>query len=166
MTDSLHDFIDENGLSTDDVIDRLNIDVPDEPSDFYDSEPSVDDLVEDFDAVDALADSKESLESEVTELNNELRSYKTEEFEDKAERLAELTSRDKESLVESFEDGEITVEEINDKISVAEDAVESTTTMPDGESKNKTKTHNDNQREINTTDGGRYDLRQTTKGGN
>jgi len=161
---TLHEFIDEHDLSTDDVIDKLNIDVPESPSEFYDSEPSVDDLADEFTAVESLADSKESLEAEVEELNDELREHKVETFRDRAKRLSELVDRDVENLVEQFEDDELTIEAVNEKISVAEDAIGTEpTTVADNEEDGDTTLVADNDGTVSETDvdrtqGGRFNL--------
>ncbi len=161
--DSLQEFIDSNDLTDEQVIDKLGIDVPESPTDFYDSEPDVETLADDFTAVEALQDSKESLEEEVEELNDELQSYRVDDFRDSAERLAELVdSRDVETMVEQFEDGELTVDDVDEQITVAEEAIGSTTTTVSTDSDVET----DSEPDIETTDSGRYDLRQNTKVGN
>jgi len=163
---NIHEFIDENGLSTEEVIDKLNIDVPESPNDFYDSEPSVDNLRDDFTAVESLADSKESLETEVEQLNDELQQHRVEEFRDRAERLCELVDRDIDDLVERFNDDELTIEEVNDKISVAEDAIGTEPTTigggdDGGESEDGLVADNNgavNETDIDRTQGGRFNL--------
>jgi hypothetical protein len=167
--DSLQEFIDSHDLTDAQIIDELGLEVPDDPTDFYDSEPDVETLADDFTAVEALQDSKESLESEVEELNDELQSYRTEDFRDTAERLAELVdSREVETMVEQFEDGELTVEDVEDQIAVAEEAIGSTTTtMNDSSGSNEdTESLVDSEPEISTvdresissTDSGKLDL--------
>jgi predicted nucleic acid-binding Zn-ribbon protein len=172
MTDSFTDmtiqeFIDDNDLSTEDVIDQLGIETPDSLTDFYDSEPDVETLADDFTAVEALQDSKESLEEEVGELNDELQSYRTEDFRDTAERLAELVdSREVDAMVEQFEDGELTVDDVEDQIAVAEEAIGSTTTTINDSSKDESESVVDSDPEISTvdresitsTDSGKLDL--------
>jgi len=176
MTDSFTDmtiqeFIDDNDLSTEDVIDQLGIETPDSPTDFYDSEPDVETLVDDFTAVEALVDSKESLEDDVAELNDELQSYRVEDFRDTAERLAELVeSREVDEMVEQFEDGELTVNDVEQQITVAEEAIGSTTTTvntdSDVKTDNESETLTDSSSTISTvdrdkiqsTDSGKLDL--------
>jgi len=113
-----------------------------------------------------LADSKESLEDEVETLNDELQEYKTEDFADKAERLAELTDRDKDTLVEQFQDGDLTIDEVDEKITVAEEAIGSTATTINTDSAEEDTdsqlvADNDgtiNDSEIDRTQNGRYNL--------
>jgi hypothetical protein len=167
--DSLQEFVDSHDLTDAQIIDELGLEVPDDPTDFYDSEPDVETLADDFTAVEALQDSKESLESEVEELNDELQSYRTEDFRDTAERLAELVdSREVDAMVEQFEDGELTVDDVEDQIAVAEEAIGSTTTtMNDSSGSNEdSESMIDSNPEISTvdresvnrTDSGKLDL--------
>lgn len=173
-TMNLTEFIDENDLTIEDVIDSLDVDVaelvdtPDEPSDFYDGQPSVEDLADDFDAVDLLVDEKNSLAQENEELTESLRESQRPVFADKAENLAELTEKwgDKEALLDKFDaddaDERWTVEMVDDKLELVED-IKSTETTTVGDSGGST---SDNEPEIPTTDSGRFDLREQTAGGN
>jgi hypothetical protein len=137
-------FADEDGMSapipmdslaeamadTDTMTDATNTDgstdSPTDPTEFYDSEPDVETLADDFTAVASLVDAKEGLETEVEELRDSLHEYERTEFRDRAERLAELTNRDVDTLVESFDDGEMTFDDLDAKIEVAEDALATT----------------------------------------
>jgi len=167
---SITEFIDDHDLEAEDVIDALDIDpaqftdYPEEPSEFYDGEPTVDELREDFTAVDVLADSKEDLESDVEELETELKATKREEFEDAAEDLVEYTDRfgDEDDLVEKFENDEMTVDEIEQQLAVIKDAVSTeTTTVGGSESEDDEFADNEDGRE-RLSNGG-VDLRQRTK---
>lgn len=170
MTD-IKEFLNDNDLTAEDVIDALDIDasqfadVPDEPHDFYDGEPSVDDLADDFDAVDLLVDEKESLEAEVDELREEVREAKRPVYEEKAAELAEMTDKwgDKDALLERFdsEDGDQwSVEDLTDKIELVEDIKGETTTTVGDDAEDDEQTATD---EFDTTKHGRFDLRDRTK---
>jgi len=169
---TITEFLDENDLSAADVIDALDIDpsnvadVPEEPTDFYDGEPSIEDLADDFDAVDLLADKKESLEAEVASLTDEVRAAKRPVFEEKAEELAALTDKwgEKDELLDRFEaeDADLRwdVSDITDKIELVEDIKgEQTTTVGDEQGGEST---TDSDPAFDTTDHGRFDLRQNT----
>lgn len=180
---NIKDFLDENDLSATDVIDALDIDasqfadVPDEPTDFYDGEPDVETLADDFDAVDLLVDEKQNLEEEVAQLEDKLQESQRPIFEDKAEQLAEMTEKwgDADDIVERFdphgdEEEGWTLDTIEDKIELVEDIKgEQTTTVNDS-----TDTDNDDGGEqdfvanfadessdtdIETIGRGQYDLR-------
>lgn len=168
MTD-ITEFIDENDLTAADVIDALDIDpaqfadVPDEPTDFYDGQPSVDDLEDDFDAVSILADEKEDLEDEVSNLNDELNEYKRTEFEAKADELTDLTDKwEKESMLECFEDGDLIVDDLDDRVELVKDIKGSdTTTVTDSNESEETETGDGP--DFDTTSTGKFDLRDRTK---
>lgn len=170
---NIKQFIDENELSAEDVIDALDVDisqfadVPEQPADFYDGEPSVEDLAEDFDAVDLLADEKDSLEAEVDSLQEEIREARRPVYADKAEELAEITEKwgDEETLMERFdaedEDERWSVDDIESKIELAEDIAadvgsDVTTVTDEGD-------EGGDDPDIERTDRGRFDLRQNTK---
>lgn len=179
---NLKEFIDEHGLTVEEVIDALEIDpsdvanVPDEPTDFYDGSPSASDLADDFDAVDLLIDEKEDLEQQVDSLREQIREAKRPVFEDKAAELAAMTDKwgDTEDLVAKFdaenEDERWTVDDVEDKIELVEDIKgESVTTVDSGgsgagsrETERQLVADNDgtiDETDIDRTQGGRYDLR-------
>lgn len=171
-------FIDEHGLTVEDVIDSLDIDssafenVPDEPHDFYDDEPTVSDLADDFDAVDLLVDKRDELAAENDALREEVRDARRPVFANRAEYLAEMTEKwgDKADLVERFDatdedDTERwTVDDIEAKIELVEDIEQDLT-----DSEITTVTDNsdddvvDDEPDIPTTENGRFDLRSETK---
>ena len=174
MSESLSEFIDEHGLTIEDVIDALDLDpsvfdeVPEAPTDFYDGEPNPEDLSEDFDAVELLLDEKESLEQQVADLQADLEEARRPIFEDKAEQLAELTEKwgDKQRLLERFEDDEDevfeTVDDVEAKIELVEDikGEDTTTVDSDGGSGSSKPDPTD---EFDTTPQGKIDLRSRTK---
>lgn len=140
---NIKSFIDEHDLDAEDVIDALDIDLaqfadyPDGPKAFYDGEPTVDELAEDFTAVETVVDTRDDLEERNESLKTELKETKRDEFADAAEDLAELTDRfgDEDDLMEKFEDGEMSLEEIQEQLAVIEDALGSTTTTVGDEGK-------------------------------
>lgn len=173
---SITEFIDENDITAEDVIDALDIDAaqfadyPDGPQAFYD-DPKVDDLREDFDAVDMLADRKAELVEEVDALQERLREARRPTFADKAEELADLTTRwgDKEELLEKFDaedtDERWTVDDLEAKIELAEDIYEDlsdaeTTTVGDSGTEGGDE---GNEHDANRTATGGFDLRRRTK---
>jgi hypothetical protein len=171
---SIKDFVDENDLDAVDVIDALDIDPeqfvddrPEEPHDFYDGEPDVEQLADDFDAVAAMQSERESLEATVDSLEADLREYEREDFTDKAEELAELTGRDADELTESFDEGELTIDELDDKLEVARQAVSSSTTTSNSGSSEETSTgtyadgaRNESERDYETTNSGKLVLNE------
>jgi len=104
--------------------------MPSDPTAFYDGEPTIEQLADDFGTVQMLLDDKEDLEGEVETLTDELRERKRGEAEQKAAELAEMTTvwGDEDELVEQFEDGEISLDDLDEKIKAAEDIATSTTT--------------------------------------
>jgi hypothetical protein len=129
---SIKEFIDENDIEAEDVIDALDIDpaqftdYPDEPHEFYDGQPDVEALREDFDAVDLLADKKEDLADENEDLKAEVREARRPVFEDKADTLTQMTTKwgDTDALLEQFDDGEMDVSDVEDKIELAKDILD------------------------------------------
>jgi len=172
MTD-IKQYIDEHDLTVEDVIDGLDIDVsqfadvPDEPHDFYDGEPAVEDLREDFDAVDLLADEKDQLADTVDDLREEVREAQRPVFEEKASELAEMTDKwgDEDDILARFDadddNEQWTVEDVTDKIELVEDIVSNTTTTvaDSGDEGSEVETSLD----IDRTDRGGFDLRSRTK---
>jgi len=180
-TMDISEFVDQNDVGVEDVryiIDSLDIDTaqlvdaPDAPTDFYDGEPTVEDLADDFDAVDLLVDEKENLQEDVDSLREGLRESKRPVFADKAEKLAELTHKwgDSEELMAKFdaddEDERWTVDTLEDKIELVEDIKgEQTTTVDsaaDSDSTNTLVADNDgtvSETEISRTQDGKLDLR-------
>jgi hypothetical protein len=167
---NIKQFIDENDLDAEDIIDALDIDpaqfidYPDEPTDFYDGDPKASELAEDFDAVDMLLDAKEDLEDEVQSLSEEVREAKRPQFADKAEKLASMTERwgDEDELMEKFDaeddDEQWSVEDLVDKIELVEDIAQTeTTTITDSSD------GTDDDDGVERTDNGGVDLRQRTK---
>lgn len=157
MTD-IQDFIDQNDLSAEDVIDDLDVEVPDEPTAFYDGEPTADDLADDFDSVDLLLDEKDELEDKVEDLQDSLHEAKRPIFEDKAEELAEHTHKwgDKSTLMEKFDDGEWTTDDIDEKIEIVEDLKgDDTTTVTDSVDGNDSSSEST---DFDTTNRGKYKL--------
>lgn len=163
------DFIDEHDLTAEDVIDALDVDpaqvadVPDAPTDFYDGEPDVESLADDFDAVAVLKDEKDKLTEENDSLREQAREAQRPVFADKAERLSELTDRwgDEDSLMAKFdaEDDEErwSVDDIDAKLELVEDIIdEETTTVTDSTDDNTGET---TEPDVPTTDSGRFDLR-------
>jgi len=148
---NIHTLLDDNdldvatvvdALSTEDIIAALDEDLHAEPTAFYDGEPTVDDLRDDFEAVDMLADKRDDLTEQVDELREEVREARRPVFKDKAQRLAQMTDRwgDTEDLMEHF-DAEDTekrwsVDDIDEKIELAEDILDDadveTTTVDSG----------------------------------
>lgn len=173
MTDNLTEFIDEQNLDAEDVIDALDVDVPGEPTAFYDGEPDVETLADDFDTVELLVDEKESLEGEIDSLEADLHEYEKEAFADTAGDLAALTDKwgDEDELLERFndeDDDEFTaVDDLEDKIELVEDIKgDGTTTVTDeDDTTSETNFVADNSgavgddTDLDTTQGGSYDLR-------
>jgi len=160
MTD-LTELFNDKDVTKEDVIDHYDIDQKESPSDFYDGEPSVEDLADDFDAVDLLVDEKQKLESENDNLSEELHEYRAEEFADRAEDLVALTEKwgDADTLVERFEDSEdeafTSVDDLDDKIELVKDITDTadeTTTVND----------TDTERNVDSTDS--PDIDTTPKG--
>lgn len=107
---------------------------PSDPTEFYDGEPTVEQLADDFKTVQMLVDKRDDLESEVDSLSEELREHKTAKAEQKAEELTSITDAwgEQEDLIEQFSDGEITLDDLDERIEVARDiAGEETTTVTD-----------------------------------
>jgi hypothetical protein len=163
------DFIDEHDLTAEDVIDALDVDpaqvaeVPDEPTDFYDGQPSVETLSDDFDAVAVLKDEKDKLATENDSLREQVRDAQRPVFADKAERLSELTDRwgDKDSLLAKFdtedEEERWSVDDIDAKLELVEDIIdEETTTVTDSTDE---QTEDTSTPDVPMTDSGRFDLR-------
>jgi hypothetical protein len=159
ITDSMttiHEFIDENDLEKEDVLDSLGVEVPDEPTYFYDGQPSADELAEDFDAVDLLMDSKEDLEEKVENLTDSLEAYEEQEAEAKIEELTDLTDNwDGDELREQYENDEITLDRLDERIEIAEDMLGSETTTVEDQT--------DSADDTTEESGGRHDLREKTK---
>jgi len=142
---NIEEFIDKHGLEVEDIIDALDLEVPQEPTAFYDGEPTVDELREDFEAVDMLAERRNELTEQVDELREEVREARRPVFEDKAERLAQMTDRwgDAEDLMEHFdaedEDERWSVDDVEEKIKLTKDILDDAnveTTTVDSGSKN------------------------------
>lgn len=173
MTD-ITEFIDEHDLNAEDVIDALDIDpaqfvdVPDEPHDFYDGEPTVEELADDFDAVDLLVDEKENLEGEVDELEKEVREARRPVYEEKAEELAEMTDKwgDEDLLMNRFDPEDPdeepwTVDDLAEKIELVEDIKgEETTTVTDESGGGGSETE---EPDFDRTSSGKFDLRRRTR---
>jgi hypothetical protein len=168
----LQTFIDENELTVEDVVDALDVDIPSEPTAFYDGEPSVEQLADDFDAVDILVDEKQSLEEEVSDLTDSLREARRPVYKEKAQQLAEMTHKwgDSEELMERFDadDERWSVDDLDEKIELVEDITGSTTTTIDSETDTETELVADNDgsvenSDIDTTSNGRYDLRSVRR---
>jgi len=145
-------------------------------SDFYDGEPDVETLQDDFTAVEALVDTNAELEHQVDELESQLHEYRRTEFTDKATELAEiLDSRDVDTLVEKFEDGEMTIEDVEQQLTVAQEAIGAQPTTIDTTDTDETPDSEstlvaDNTGGISDTDlaqrdDGSYDLRRQTQSG-
>ncbi len=180
-TMDIKEFVDENDLSVEDVryiVDSTDVskedlvDAPDEPTDFYDGEPNVETLADDFDAVDLLVDQKQTLENEVDSLQEDLRESRRPVFADKAETLAEMTHKwgDEDELMEKFdaedEDERWTVDTLDEKIELVEDIAgeQTTTVQTDSASGTERQLVADNdgtvsESDIGTTQGGKFDLR-------
>lgn len=174
MSNTLEDFIDEHDLTVADVVDALGIDpsdfdeVPDEPHAFYDGEPTVEDLADDFDAVALLHEEKADLEARVDSLEADLHEHEKEAFADRAADLADLTERwgDEQRLVDRFEDDEDdefqSVDDIDTKIELVEDirgdADGETTTVADDADDDPA-----DEPDFDRTKHGRFDLRSQTK---
>jgi hypothetical protein len=175
MTD-IQNFIDENDLTFGDVVDALDVDleaidgVPNEPTDFYDGEPDIEDLADDFPTVKMLADDKDALEDEVAALEDELRETKRPRYEEKVDELTEIADDafgSEDELLDAFdaedEDERLTIDDIEEKIEAAKTIRGSdTTTVGDSEIDEGSESTPD----IETTDSGRFDLRDNTKVGN
>jgi len=165
MTDTLQEFIDEQNLDAEDVIDALDVEVPTEPTAFYDGEPDIETLADDFDAVDILVDEKERLAAECDDLRTELREAQRPVFADKAETLADLTQRwgDEDDLMAKFdaeaEEERWTVDDIKAKIDLVEDIVDEETTTVTDNADNESNSDPDNEPDVPMTDSGRFDLR-------
>jgi len=183
-TMTIQEFVDENDLSAEDVryiLDSADVDTsevvdaPEQPTDFYDGEPDVEALADDFDAVGLLVEQKETLEAEVDSLEEDLRESKHPVFADKAEHLAGLTQRwgDEEELMDKFdaedEDERWTVDTIEDKIELVEDITGTeTTTVTDSSSESEDEGESlvdsgssmqiADRDSIETTDSGKYNL--------
>jgi len=160
---TLSEFIDEQNLTAEDVIDALDVEVPTEPTAHYDGEPTADELSEDFDAVDLLIDEKETLESEVEELSDSLAEYRKTEYEQKVDDLVDLTDKwEKDELMEKFDADEDawTIDDVEDRIELVEDlkSSEATTITDSGEDGG-----DGLDTDIETTNQGRFDLRERTK---
>lgn len=146
---SIKEFIDENDIGAEDVIDALDIDpaqfadYPDGPTAFYDGQPDVETLRDDFDAVDLLADKKAELAQENEDLRETAREARRPVFKDKAEDLTALTTKwgDADDLIERFDDGEMDVEDVEDKIELAKDILDDVdadvTTVNDSDDENE-----------------------------
>lgn len=171
MTDTLQEFIDEQNLDVEDVIDALDVEVPTEPTAFYDGEPDIETLAGDFDAVDILVDEKERLATECDDLRTELREAQRPVFADKAQTLADLTQRwgDEDDLMAKFdaedEEERWTVDDIEAKIDLVEDIVDEETTTVTDNADNGTDSdaESDDDPDVPMTDSGRFDLRSRTK---
>jgi len=180
MTDSLQEFIDANDLTPADVVDALDLDlqaidsVPSEPSDFYDGEATVDELAEDFPAVQMLADDKQDLEATVDELEERVRETERPQYEQTVDELVTIADDafgSKEELMDAFdaedEKDRLTVDDVEAKLETAKQIRgEDTTTVTDNGSEDGDSStlvaDNDgtvDKSEIDTTQGGRYDLR-------
>lgn len=166
MSNPIEEFLDEHDLNAEDILDGLDVEVPEGPTAFYDGQPDVETLADDFDAVAVLADEKDKLEQKVEDVTDELDEYKRDEFVDKADELADLTETfgDSEELVEQFDEGELTLDGIEEKIAVVEDVRENETTTVDseggGDGDDPT---TDNEPDFEKTDSGKIDLRKQTK---
>jgi hypothetical protein len=145
-------------------------------SDFYDGEPDVETLQDDFTAVEALVDTNAELEQQVDELESQLHEYRRTEFTDKATELAEiLDSRDVDTLVEQFEDGEMTIEDVEQQLTVAQEAIGAQPTTIDTTDANETpesestlvadNTGGISDTDLSQRDDGSYDLRRQTRRG-
>lgn len=158
---TIHEFIDENDLEREDVLDSLNVEQNDAPTDFYDGQPSADELAEDFDAVDLLLDSKNDLEDQVEDLQDALADYEQREAEEKIETLTDITDKwDADDLTEQYEDGDLTLDRIEERIEIARDLVgDQTTTVEDETDDGGDVADHD----LDTTESGGFDLRTRTK---
>jgi len=145
-------------------------------SDFYDGEPDVETLQDDFTAVEALVDTNAELEHQVDELESQLHEYRRTEFTDKATELAEiLDSRDVDTLVEKFEDGEMTIEDVEQQLTVAQEAIGAQPTTIDTTDTDETpdsestlvadNTGGISDTDLSQRDDGSYDLRRQTRRG-
>lgn len=155
---SIKDFVDEHDLDATDIIDALDIDasdiagVPEEPTAFYDGEPTVDELADDFDAVDLLVDEKDELAEKLADAREDLREARRPVFADKAEELASMTTKwgDKDTLMEKFDadadDERWTMDDIEDKLEIVRDIRSDGVTTPGG---------SDNGEDRYTADGAR-----------
>jgi hypothetical protein len=132
MTDSLTDFIDEHDLTTKEVIDALDVDltalddVPSEPTAFYDGEPDIEEVADDFPVVQMLLDDKDSLEDEVDTLQTELRETKRPHYEERVDELVSVADDafgTKDDLMDAFDaendEERLTIDDIDDKIEKA-----------------------------------------------
>jgi hypothetical protein len=130
-TDSIKQFVDEHDLSAADIIDALDIDasdvadVPTEPTDFYDGEPSIEQLADDFPPVQMILDERDSLQSERDDLMTDLREHRRSEFVDTAEELVAITDAygTKADLIDQYEDGELTLDTLSEKLDRAKEIV-------------------------------------------
>jgi hypothetical protein len=179
-TDGHH--MEDNRLTTDSVSNPLQTymsdgdnggdggSMPSDPTAFYDGEPTIEQLADDFGTVQMLLDDKEDLEDEVETLTDELRERKRGDAEAKAAELADLTTvwGDEDELVEQFEDGEISLDDLDEKIKAAEDIASSTTTTATDSSAGGSeetdsgmvadRAREEGDRDFDRTSGGRIDL--------
>ena len=162
---SIKAFLDEHDLDAEDVIDALDLEVPNGPSSFYDGQPDAQTLADDFDAVDLLIEENDSLEQRVDSLEADLREHEREAFADKASDLAEMTTKwgDAESLVAKFDDEDndefTSVDDLTERIEIVEDIrsdVETTTTTQTDDESTDT-----SSLDAPTTDTGKYILSDT-----
>jgi hypothetical protein len=174
---NIQTFIDENDLTVADVIDALDVEleaidgVPTEPTAFYDGEPDIEDLADDFPAVKMLADDKEDLEDEVDSLREDLRETKRPRYEEKVEELTSIADDafgSEDDLLDAFdaedEDERLTIDDIEDKIETAK-AIRGaeTTTAADSTSDDEdidvdTTVSVADEDKIRSTEGGKLDL--------
>lgn len=172
----IYNFIDEHDLSIEDVIDTLEVDpsafesVPDEPTDFYDGQPDVETLADDFDSVALLQEQNKDLSATVDSLREDLREARRPQFADKAEKLAAITHRwgDEDDLLDKFEtddeDERWTVDTIEEKLELVRDIRDidhEATTADSGVG--STDESSPPMAEIDTTPNGKADLRRNTR---
>jgi len=107
---------------------------PSDPTEFYDGEPTVEQLADDFGTVQMLVDERDDLQNEVETLTDELRERKRGEAEQKAAELTNITEvwGDEDDLLERFEDDDLTLDDLDEKIEAAESIASSETTTPSG----------------------------------
>jgi len=140
---------------------------PSDPTQFYDGEPTVEDLADDFGAVQMLVDEKEDLKDERDTLNDELTELRRDDAETKAEELAEMTDfwGDSEELLDKYDDGEMTLDHLDEKIAAAESITSTETTTPisggrddDDSQFVADRARDDSDREYERTSNGKIDL--------
>lgn len=169
MTNSLTEFIDEHDLTVEDVIDDLDLEVPDEPTAFYDGEPDIETLADDFDAVDLLVDEKETIEAERDSLREDLRDARRPLFSDKADKLASKTHKwgDKDDLMAKFDADDAeerwTIDDIDEALELVADIIDESSTTTITDSTDDGGDDSQSRPDIQTTETGGFDLRNRTK---